>query len=1035
MRETRFRGGDAGAPIGKKDRETFVGRQIAFMKKRHLETQGAPAAKRARKKAELQREPRLATYDWLVKLNNACVGGLGFGLEAWQPQDPQRAWNDPLREGEDIGGAFVCLMDQEAKQWCGAHFLKYKLGHQSEFLIGPQHRRANDVDRALNRAGVYGVCLIYLVLNNLPYGSWQGSKNYKDLIDTAMEIEVVDDPDCPILRRFWPGICSDHGWERPEEQDRAARARFVREFSLRRPFEAKGLKAATSRWFSILQGMRLKDEEYHTFLYAAVTLAVQQGWNSCWEDLVDGGIPSVAAGAQSSGADGNGASSSAVVAQAGAAAGVAKVQPKSSVANSKAKAKTASRADLQRVYAKSVNMMHAATRLMLQPEVLHHGRIIIMAAKALDREHSACTSGLRSRDECIDWFARMANGEWLDTMRDTVGCLQDLGALSRAGFTTNFTASLRDTCSPTDDAVLSEDTLAGTLWRVVLCLLSERCSTMMRYVGSYPYKWAGVLSKNASRAESALNDCEADWLAYEEAHSINLPVVKVLVRHSSLVGRVTEDTARLARSQAWQPSEALRSRLASIFGCWANEKLAEDALKVIRESEQRDATSKEVRQWRVWERPVGQQLLATYKRDELEPSVSVPTGAPHSTGSLFGITAVAPPDVAMDLKRVTGMQDWQSWSPDHLKQQAIDHSLLQLMASSGHWEVAADVWRCAAIPPLQVILHRPSEGEHSIFLCLHACPTGVLCWPVVRLGEDHILPDLGATALGIKHFSSLDDLFVVPATPISPLHAYLLGTCPLSRLGVIVKHEQPVQLVEWQAARGFPGVGETILKGLAGDWGVEVPELQHGDPDMETMLALRLTVELLPDLPEPEVIAALDARAKHQTGAHDFLLEAISSDDIADVATPSDTKAMKDRTKAFKHAKETRDGLRPKVLQAVRTYFQSQQRQRPKRCPAAIAASKLKLASLGGRSRWWNSIVGDIDFVRKWSPPGARTVCDERNGRFLMHYRDHDRRSISWTKRGVQAAALETLRMYWQWHEEATGEGPPVPLEQMGLTT
>lgn len=960
------------------------------MRKRKAETDAAPLAKRIRRK-EFHREPRIASFDWLQKLNNACVGGLGVGLEKWQPQDPDRAWLDELRPQEELPGALVVLMDQEAKQWCGAHFLKYKLRHCSEFLIGPQHRRANDMDRALNRAGVFGVCLLHLVLNNLPYGSWQGSKNYKDMIDVALEVEIVADPDCPLLMRFWPGICADNHWTAPSQQDRQARKQFLESFSLRRPFEAKGMKASTSRWFSIYQGMRLKDSDFHTFLYAAVTLCVQQGWSESWEDFFDGAIPKAETVAAAK------ALSSSSSAPQASPKPAAKPKAKQSASGSKAQSKVASRSDLNKMYKKSVNMMHAATRLMAQPEVLHHGRLILLAARPLEREHQASTAGLRSSDECIEWFASMAEGAWLDPMKETVLALKDLDALSRAGFTTAFTTSMRGDMKLAEDLVLTEDRLASTLWRIVLCILSERCSSMTRYVGSYPYKWAAALSRSSSA--SAMQACKADWDAMTAANEVKLPAVQDLLRFSSIHGRVNEDTFRLARSEGWQASPRVVERLSSIFGCWANEKLAEDALKSIREAEQRDSSSKEIRQWRVWERLVGQQVLSTYKREEVETNVALPIGEPGNVDSMFGLSTVAQPN--LDLKRILGKQDWHSWGSDHLKQQAIDSSLMKYLSSSGSWEFINDVWRSAVIPPLQIVLHRPAQGQHSIFLCLHSCPTGVLTWPVVRVGSDHITLDTDISSLEIKHFGAFSDLFVIPANPISPLHAFL-AECPYHRLGVMVEYAKPVSLLDWQATRGFPGVTEPLLKKLAEEWGCEAPELQEDDPDFETMLALNIITELCPDLPENEVTAALASRRAHESSMYDHILEAMSTDDIADVASISDMKRIKEYSKSSGDVKSAHASVMSKVVAAVRRRFAARGSVAPCASPAALAAKKAKLSTPAGRTRWWASVAGDIDFVRKWSPPGARTVHDEKNGRFLLHYRDFDRRPVSWTKRGVK---------------------------------
>eukprot|EP00969_Alexandrium_andersonii_P347639 15370229-Alexandrium_andersonii.AAC.1 len=79
-----------------------------------------------------------------------------------------------MKPDEAEPGFFVGLFDQEQVQWCGAWFLANKLHGQFVWLHGLMHRRANDVNRALQRCGLYGVCLLRLFEHNVIWGPWEG---------------------------------------------------------------------------------------------------------------------------------------------------------------------------------------------------------------------------------------------------------------------------------------------------------------------------------------------------------------------------------------------------------------------------------------------------------------------------------------------------------------------------------------------------------------------------------------------------------------------------------------------------------------------------------------------------------------------------------------------------------------------------------------------------------------------------------------------------------------------------------------------
>lgn len=92
-----------------------------------------------------------------------------------------------------------------------------------------------------------------------------------------------------------------------------------------------------------------------------------------------------------------------------------------------------------------------------------------------------------------------------------------------------------------------------------------------------------------------------------------------------------------------------------------------------------------------------------------------------------------------------------------------------------------------------------------------------------------------------------------------------------------------------------------------------------------------------------------------------------------------------------------------------------------------------KLSNPKGWSRWWNSLAGDATFLYEMKPSGdvCKIFVDDACGRFLVSYGCEDRRSFSWTKRGMKEAQLHALRHLWESHERHTGQKSPINLDTL----
>ncbi len=100
----------------------------------------------------------------------------------------------------------------------------------------------------------------------------------------------------------------------------------------------------------------------------------------------------------------------------------------------------------------------------------------------------------------LRYYKRMAAGDWMVPLYAAIDGFADLKRLGKAGFTVSFAPSAMHKCSVSDPLVLAEDDLAASYFRLVVCLLTERCASMMQHCCSYPMMLAGILSEDQEKA-------------------------------------------------------------------------------------------------------------------------------------------------------------------------------------------------------------------------------------------------------------------------------------------------------------------------------------------------------------------------------------------------------------------------------------------------------------------------------------------------------------------------------------------------------
>ena len=168
--------------------------------------------------------------------------------------------------------------------------------------------------------------------------------------------------------------------------------------------------------------------------------------------------------------------------------------PKAKAAANKDKAKGDYRLAVGNVIKQSVNMLHACTRVMAQPDVLLQSRWIIHCVRPILEEHSSCARNLRSPEQTLTYYIDEAQGKWMAVLNKMLLSLSDKIGLERCGLTVECTA---DTCRglKVDSAkVACEDAVAASIFKICINVIAERCHSCSVYVLCWPYKLAPLAS-------------------------------------------------------------------------------------------------------------------------------------------------------------------------------------------------------------------------------------------------------------------------------------------------------------------------------------------------------------------------------------------------------------------------------------------------------------------------------------------------------------------------------------------------------------
>ena len=228
-----------------------------------------------------------------------------------------------------------------------------------------------------------------------------------------------------------------------------------------------------------------------------------------------------------------------------------------------------------------------------------------------------------------------------------------------------------------------------------------------------------------------------------------------------------------------------------------------------------------------------------------------------------------------------------------------------------------------------------------------------------------------------------------------------------------------------QVDKGFAHVPEAACARLLSAKKKELPDGDEKDSDRKTALAVACIAAVKPDMSTEDVSKKINIGFLEENPDCYATLQ-VDSDILSDVVDKGEAKKVAEyeismqKTKARKSlVMHTRDKCMGKYFKkSAAVKYSSAQKKQPRWLPAQDKATT------SGIHVWISQHV----------PQDVAIQCDDYNGRWRVIAPTLEWRSISWTKRGHQKAALEVIHQAWLYQADWTGIVPPINMEDLATS-
>ncbi|CAE7453042.1 unnamed protein product [Symbiodinium sp. CCMP2592] len=910
---------------------------------------------------------RQATQEWLRDMSHSLSS---VGL-SWSTFAAATAEGEAVRQK-----ILILCTDQEATQLAAANYLKFGRSMFVEHVNDPAHRSHNDCHLALAASGLLTFGLMSIGLYNVRYGPWNKGTWFGKVQGMADEMGRSMQPSDPLLLAFFPEILADEGRSQDENTEEHRRA-FLESLPNRPFVRAKGSKASQSRFNSLTIAHSELDRDWSAFCLVLATLCVAEGWVKTAAELWSPDATGV-----------------------GEMAGT-----------TRAAAKSAARKALAKQRGRSVNTLHSMTTFACNADTRSLARTVFYVLQPEGLRCSKMLEELRSKKSTVLYFSSWAHWSYMDTARQHVVRLSELGGLERLG----LDLSMVDPAGSEDDreaATVWQDTVARRVTKLTHCLPTAGvrrpvCCTSPRPVGrlacGFLSKW--TVSGEVSGGQEAARRPPGHGASHGQ---VSLGAQSCVVRGGALrdirlaerqVGRSAQQQARRGREQG--PAGRLEG----------------------------------------WRGLSKKKLLQSYGRPEVACGTLVTVPQSFEADDWFVRKKRA---VRRDSSCSSVPVDVEVIDEDKL---AAFSLLSKVVREKLDWSFVETAWWASLAP----------EGHGLLFPSVDPCYVvrtygrAALVWPakLEPFRHEKLVLQTDVTSLCWLHLrdENVEVLELVATSPqrvLAPFKgfcahkshkasqaAFKKGARSLGERhphGIAFKVAAKRPLLVHQEQSGFAGVPEWALRRLAANkgWKIEADEPGHEEDDR---LAIACMLSLDASLTKEEVVGRLLHRQEAATwgeGAGVDLEEVIR-----------DTMLAADQDQALQQLAKRRATQQSAVdvrKRGVRTFehvaktfarqpaFKAAQAARKEKEKREAKAAKERAAAV---KRCYADCDENVDRAVQVSVPfRVRAYRDDPNGRWKLSYSARWAqacRSISWTAVGSKRAGCEVIRQAWKWAETFEG--------------
>ncbi len=232
----------------------------------------------------------------------------------------------------------------------------------------------------------------------------------------------------------------------------------------------------------------------------------------------------------------------------------------------------------------------------------------------------------------------------------------------------------------------------------------------------------------------------------------------------------------------------------------------------------------------------------------------------------------------------------------------------------------------------------------------------------------------------------------------------------------------PESVLSAQASRGFAFVSEAACETFLESKGLELPASEEDAEDRKTTLTIACIAAIKPDMKAEEVSKTINT-AFLAENPDCYATLPVDEDMLSDVVDKGEAKKLAEYTLSVEKSKAKKAFVMQTRDKCVRKLFKGSPP------PKYSAAQKRPPRWLPEQDKGTTSVI--LDWITKHCAPEVAIQVDDYNGRWRVIAPTLEWRSVSWTKRGHEKAALEAIHQSWLYQKDWDDREAPFSLSDL----